>query len=239
MPKNIYLCDKCLYGGSFFPSSSVPTETVESSQSYYNALLNGRNSYPPRERTLLSKIGDEIIKGITIGRTELISALKIAGEYITGEKIPYDKFYHLFLIMNLANGQLLRVEKNHQITLEIVSSFPNAELLTVNYSKSNLTVDEMLNNTKLYMGGKFFLYQAFGNNCQDFVISVFNGNHINLNQQEIDFIKQDVKGSFNNNKLIRKISNTATDLARVSDVALNGAGVKKKHIKSRDILYSA
>jgi hypothetical protein len=89
------------------------------------------------------------------------------------------------------------------------------------------------------MGGKFFLYQAFGNNCQDFVISVFNGNHINLNQQEIDFIKQDVKGSFNNNKLIRKISNTATDLARVSDVALNGAGVKKKHIKSRDILYSA
>ena len=163
----------------------------------------------------------------------------IRDRYISGEKIPYDKFYHLFLIMNLANGQLLRVEKNHQITLEIVSSFPNAELLTVNYSKSNLTVDEMLNNTKLYMDGKFFLYQAFGNNCQDFVISVFNGNHINLNQQEIDFIKQDVKGSFNNNKLIRKISNTATDLARVSDVALNGAGVKKKHIKSRDILYSA
>ena len=220
MPKNIYLCEKCLKGGGFFPSSKVSTDNQNSSQSYSNALLNGRNSYPPKERSLLSKIGNEIIVGITIGRTELISAIKTAGEYITGEKIPYDKFYHLFLIMNLGNGQLLRVEKNHQITLSIILSFPNAELLTVNYNQSNLTVDEMLKNTKTYMGGKFFLYQAFGNNCQDFVISVFNGNHINLNQSEVNFIKQDVKGSFNNNKLIRKISNTATDFARVSDVAM-------------------
>jgi len=134
MSKNIYLCDKCLYGGGFFPSSSASTDIKESPQSYSNAILNGRNSYPPKERLLLSKIGNEIIVGITIGRTQLIDALKTAGEYITGEKIPYDKFYHLFLIMNLGNGQLLRVEKNHQITLEIVSSFPNAELLTVNYN---------------------------------------------------------------------------------------------------------
>ena len=235
MPKNIYLCEKCLKGGGFFPSSKVSTDNQNSSQSYSNALLNGRNSYPPKERLLLSKIGNEIIVGITIGRTELISAVKTAGEYITGERIPYDKFYHLFLIMNLSNGQLLRVEKNHQITLSIILSFPNAELLTVNYNQSNLTVDEMLNNTKTYMGGKFFLYQAFGNNCQDFVISVFNGNHINLNQSEVNFIKQDVKGSFNNNKLIRKISNTATDFARVADVAMYGAGVKKKDKKQNRI----
>ena len=61
MPKNIYLCEKCLKGGSFFPSSKVSTDIKESPQSYSNALLNGRNSYPPKERLLLSKIGNEIM----------------------------------------------------------------------------------------------------------------------------------------------------------------------------------
>jgi hypothetical protein len=81
------------------------------------------------------------------------------------------------------------------------------------------------------MGGKYFLYQAFGNNCQDFVLSVLRANNININNHDIDFIKQDVKNSLKNNTFLRKASNTGTDLARVADVALKGAGMKNKKNK--------
>jgi hypothetical protein len=218
--------NKCKFCGG-----SISTEPVEDKQSYADALLNGRNNYAPKDRALLSKISNEIITGFTIGRTALISAIKTAGEYIIGDKIPYDNYYHLFLIISLNNGQLLRLEKNHIIELSLISAFPNAELQMIYYIPSGLTVNELLNNTQNYMGGKYFLYQAFGNNCQDFVLSVLRANNININKQDTDFIKQDVKGSLKNNTFLRKASNSATDLARVADVALYGAGIKSRNKK--------
>ena len=223
--------NKCKFcGGSIFPLS-VSTEPTEDKQSYTNALLNGRNNYAPKDRALLSKIGNEIITGFTIGRTALISAIKTAGEYIIGDKIPYDNYYHLFLILSLNNGQLLRLEKNHIIELSLISSFPNADLQMIYYIPSGLTVNELLNNTQNYMGNKYFLYQSFGNNCQDFVLSVLRANNININKHDTDFIKQDVKGSLKNNTFLRKASNSLTDLARVADVAYHGAGMKSKNKK--------
>jgi hypothetical protein len=226
--KKINKCKLC--GGSLFPS-----EPAEEKQTYTNALLNGRNNYAPKDRALLSKIGNEIITGFTIGRTALIGAIKTIGEYVINDKINYDNYYHLFLIISLNNGQLLRVEKNHIIELSLISSFPNAELQMIYYIPSGLTVDELLNNTKNYMGGKYFLYQAFGNNCQDFVLSVLRANNININKHDIDFIKQDVKNSLKNNTFLRKASNTGTDLARVADVALYGAGIKIKNKNYKNI----
>ena len=130
--------------------------------------------------------------------------------------------------MRLGNGQLIRVEKTEVITITLISDMPKSDYKNVNYTPNGLTVDAMLNNTKAYMGGKFFTYQAFSNNCQDFVMSIFQANHIPLSQDEINFIKQDVKGSFNNNSFLRKASNTATDIARVAEVAVNGAGVRRR-----------
>ena len=217
-----------------FCGGNISTEPVEDKQSYTNALFNGRNNYAPKDRAILSKIGNEIITGFTIGRTALISAIKTAGEYIIGDKIPYDNYYHLFLIISLNNGQLLRLEKNHITELSLISSFPNADLQMIYYIPSGLTVNELLNNTQNYMGGKYFLYQAFGNNCQDFVLSVLRANNININKQDTDFIKQDVKGSLKNNTFLRKASNSATDLARVADVAYHGAGIKSRNKKIKN-----
>jgi len=215
--------NKCrMCGGSIFSS-----EPIDTHQTYSNALFNGRDNYPPAERKLLLKIGNEIITSITIGRTALISAIKTAGEYIIGDTIPYDNFYHLFLIFGLSNGQLLRVEKNHVISISLISSLPVADFQVINYIPSGLTVNELLNNTKMYMGGKYFLYQAFNNNCQDFVMSILLSNNINLSSKDREFIKQDVKGSLKNSTFLRKNSNRLTDLARVADVALLGAGIRK------------
>ena len=79
------------------------------------------------------------------------------------------------------------------------------------------------------MGGKYFLYQAFNNNCQDFVMSILLSNNINLSSKDREFIKQDVKGSLKNSTFLRKNSNRLTDLARVADVALLGAGMTRKN----------
>ena len=74
---------------------------------------------------------------------------------------------------------------------------------------------------------KFLLYSAYDNNCQHFILNVLQANGIN---EEVDFIKQNTEGIFENNDSLRKLAKTITDLAGQSHVVIQGGDIERKHV---------
>jgi FimV-like protein len=90
-----------------------------------------------------------------------------------------------------------------------------------------LTPLMLLDNAKNVMGGNFFNYSARDNNCQDFILAIFNGSNIG-NDEDRQFIKQNTKALFGNNTFLRKVSNTITDLGGVVNTITTGAGLHRE-----------
>ncbi len=72
-------------------------------------VITGRKDFSPSSKNVLSEYGDCIITGMIIGRHPLFSPITwIANKITTGE--PYDKLFHLYMIVNTHKGSVL-IEK--------------------------------------------------------------------------------------------------------------------------------
>jgi hypothetical protein len=199
---------------------------------YVNAIIKGRNDLPPKVRDILSKYGDNLIDTITICRTPVPGILTGALSAISGgafgqalKNSPYDKLFHLFIRISIDNGMVLTMEKNEVINMDIDPPIPkDTEQKSVNIPLG-MTSNELMEGAKRIQGGKFFNYSARDNNCQDFILAIFNGSNIG-NQEDRDFIKQDTKGLFGDNVGLRKFSNTVTDLGGIANTVMTGAGIE-------------
>ena len=195
-------------------------------------VIYGRSNYPVEQQRIIDRYGDRTIKSIKIGRTPLPSILtKIINMVSLGafnklvEKSPYDDLFHLFCILTLDNGSVVKIllEKNEAINMKVVSNYnpKNAEYVEVSRVPSNLTFNDLLNNARKLQGSKFFKYQSDTNNCQDFLIAVLKGSSM-LNDSLSKFIKQDVKSIFKTLPITQKIINTLTNLGGTVDIVKKG-----------------
>ena len=202
---------------------------------YADAVVNGRNDYQPKVRNIISKYGRNTITGITIGRkpvsSALTSALSAASFGQFGKNLqdsPYDTLFHLFLMCKLDDGTTIINEKNEVINMDINPSMPaKSETKVISNIPSGLTLQEMMDKTKAYMGGEIFTYSAKNNNCQDYALAVLKANKIG-DESDYAFVKQNTAELFKNLSSLRKISNTVTDLGAKINVITTGAGIKKK-----------
>jgi hypothetical protein len=85
-------------------------------------------------------------------------------------KLGYDDLFHLYAIIQLSDDTKLILEKNQDINItDDINIRDTAESLEVplnNYP----TLFELLENTRKLRGDeKFYKYDAFKNNCQDFL----------------------------------------------------------------------
>jgi hypothetical protein len=230
---------------------SFVTGTAKKIKDTAIALVEGRNDYPPKVRDIISKYGDKIITGITINRTPLgkplMTALQIASGNTFSQKLqntPYDKLFHLFMCIEFANGKIT-LEKNEVINAEYGCKLPkDTESKNIDSSSipNGLTLTNALNKTKERMGGKFFVYSAKDNNCQDFLSSFLQANNIG-NSNDISWIKQETKVLFEGNDRLRKIANTLTDIGARVDILKQGVGAKKSYTANnsdpRILIYKA
>ncbi len=151
--------------------------------------------YPPSVRKLLKQVGNEPVKSIKIVRTPIHDAIRgllnviSAGNYDQAVKSAgYDKMLHLALFINgtyqLDKQSVVVLAKNNPITSK-------SEVMEVKDIPQGITIQSLLDKTKVYMGDtKFSSYSAFQNNCQDFVIGVLSANKL-MNSDIQAFVKQD------------------------------------------------
>ena len=213
--------------------SNIATSVVKKVKDTASAVVYGRNDYPPKVRDIISKYGDKIITGITIGRTPLgkplMTALQLASGNTFSQKLentPYDKLFHLFICIEFGDGKII-LEKNEVINAEIGCKLPKdteTRVITSSDIPGGLTLNQALDKTKERMGGKYFTYSAKDNNCQDFIVSFLHSNNIG-SETDVSWVKQETKVLFEGNDRLRKIANTLTDIGARFDVVLKGAGI--------------
>ncbi len=195
-----------------------PETLSESLKQYSEAMLKGTNNYTKQFRDLIKQFGDNVIMKMELKRSPVRKAIVKALDTLSlgkWEKVrPYDKLWHLYISLTLDDGNILRLEKNSVLTLQLNSKDDeNTESLAVHYPTDKLiTVNSLLENTRKYMGKKYFLYNAKGNNCQDFIMAVLASNNLGTSE-EIKFVKQSTRDIFNQNPdYLRRIALFTTNL---------------------------
>jgi hypothetical protein len=193
------------------------------------AVVYGQKDFPEIQQRIIDKYGEYKIKNIKVGRTPLPSVLtKVLNVVSLGgfnkllDKSPYDKLFHLFVVITLSNGSVIKIllEKNETLNMKVVSNYnpKGAEYMEVTNIPSDLTLNDLLNGVRKKQGGDLFKYNAIYNNCQDFILDLLKGSSLSNNNLQ-NFIKQDVKIIFKNYPLTRKFINTLTDIGGKIDIA--------------------
>ena len=198
-------------------------------------LIHGRNDYSRDDLDVLKKVGEEIILGIQVIRTPVNAAIRGALNIVSMGKFqkrmndqPYDKLYHLAMLLKIKSG-VLKVEKNEVVNIELNPSIPhNAEEHTC--SSKPISVNAFLDNGKKQLGThRFFDYNAWNNNCQDFILGLLKGNGL-LNEQDKAFIKQDTDALFKGDKVLKRTADFTTELGERANILEN----KIKHGLTND-----
>jgi hypothetical protein len=219
---------------------------LEIAKDYGSAIISGRNDFPPKVRALLAKYGDETVVEYKLKRTPvsklLTSALSGVSLGAFGKRFKrseFDDLFHLFLEMTTSSGKRLSVEKNEVINMDLSPpSRDKEEVKNITDNIKELTINDIMETTKKYMGDKkFYGYSARDNNCQDFIVALLKSNSIG-GDSDITFVKQDTKSLFEKLPFLRKFSNTITDLGASVNVITTGAGIENIVMSREEKLLS-
>lgn len=195
-------------------------------------FFKGRKSglLPPKARQFLSQHGDERIQSIFICRTPvsisgILNALTLGKLNQLIKKLNYDDIMHLYMIIRTNTGDY-GLEKNEIIEFFIPTSDKYTDCININMHGKSYTINELLNNTRKYMGkDKFTRYNAKNNNCQVFVLSILKANKIG-EKDDAEFIMQNAEYIFKNLGLIPElVANFATGLAARLNALIYGQGM--------------
>lgn len=171
----------------------------------YICNLFTNKKFSEKVKIILQNHKFDFINKITIGRYSLPYILMTSLKVLSLNQIEQrmksqeiNKLYHVFLIIETVSGEKFLLEKNEKINLvkNPTLNIKN-EYFPIPIIPSNLTLKILLDNTKMLMGKhKFFNYDAYENDCQDFTISCLTSNKI-CDAKYDDFIKQKTDPLFN------------------------------------------
>jgi hypothetical protein len=198
------------------------------------------NSMPAKVKAFLDKYGGERITRIRVCRKPVYGIIEKALRLVTN-KLPYDKMYHLYMIISLSDGshhQMDRIERNQvlqispyqpsdeqeskdlpvdgqQVKGSACISLPSPPPVTFREAMARFVKEAQ---ARAPDWGPW-RYSATKNNCQDFVLSFLKGLGL-LTPAVQTFVKQPVEGLIPS--LAEKAGQVVTDLAGAATHALGG-----------------
>lgn len=198
-------------------------------------LFDRGNQMPPSSRDYLKKNGDLTITSMRIERIPLgglqknLTAIVYIRELLTKfkkpENIPQDDLFHLQMILTLSNGRRVMWGKEEVIKLS-EKIYTGDKMEFRDLGKTNIKLQDFVDKTAKYMGAKFAPYNAFDNNCQDFIMASLKANGLGT-QADYNFVKQDTKDLFKGRQWLINMMKGATDLASAFNVLFEGKGAHK------------
>jgi len=157
------------------------------------------SQYPPQVRNILSQYGNKRILDIKLCKEVVSQNTEFLLKALAGpqtweeakKKYGFDKFYHLFMIATLEDGQQLHIEKNEIMR---ISPSPRPCPDALEMGSVNIPLNALLDRTRQRMGdNRFFTYDPLGNNCQNFISELLKTMNM-WNNTSRDFVYQDIEG---------------------------------------------
>lgn len=191
------------------------------------------NRLPGNSQRVFDKYKDAVIQSITVNRAPIYSIVDRAlnlmslGRWDKAKRqLGYDQMFHLSMVLHTNKGNIT-IEKNERVNIEARGPKEGEKVSIANVP--NITLDAFLEKARKSMGDhRFFQYNAFENNCQDFLVGILSANGI-LDSGTRAFIKQDAEALLKQMPgYISKIAQGATDAAGKITQVLTGQGKRKK-----------
>lgn len=195
---------------------------------------------------MLNKYKDWRVSTLTVRRDPIGPALNHVLNLVSlgswnkaRSQFGFDTLFHLGLVMGLTSPDgkehtEVLAEKNEVIKVTHPKALlPTSQILRVSAPVPPVTLEAFLETARRAVGnGKFFLYDAFKNNCQDFVQNLLHANRA-LDGTALQFIKQDISqliaaqpGHLNG------AANAVTDVGARADRIIHGGRVLGKRPRS-------
>lgn len=192
------------------------------------ALKGVRMNFKPSMREILKTCGDIPIIEIYICRRPITSQFKkivdTINRYSGFEGMVHDKLFHLFFILTLTNNKRIVLEKNEDLNIDYYK-LSNVDEIRRIMTTRQYTMNELLKNAiNTYGNKRIFEYDAFNTNCQKFVMDIIMANDIEVNQDDINFIIQDVKNLLP--KWAQRLTHYITSFYNRLKMAIYGYGMK-------------
>lgn len=198
-----------------------------------------RENYPPSTRRMLEQLGDGQIVELAVRRDPIQSLLNTALNAITlgkwnemRQKLSFDKLFHLGLVAKVkkaGRSHNIIIEKNEVINIANAKRpSSDTEFKPVAMPYGPILLSELMKKGEQAKGSAFFLYDAFHNNCQDFILGLLKANDL-ATEEVSSFVKQPledlVKGL---PSYTQKIARGVTDLGAAANYVLEGEGSHRK-----------
>lgn len=202
-----------------------------------DVAINGthRLNFSPSVRRLLERYGGEQISQIKVVRTPINGMINKVLNWISMGKFQenlkamnYDQALHLFFLIKLSSGQIIKIEKNHVIEAETTSNWSPANSESVDVASPGQTLNEFLDKGRKSVGDEvYFIYDSKTQNCQYFIKNNLKANGL-WNSTVEKFTLQDSVSIYKGLGLLEKVNKGITDIASKIDHSIFGAGRKRR-----------
>lgn len=192
------------------------------------------NKLPGGSQKVFNQNADAIIQKITVRREPINSMVNKAINWISmgafdkaKKELGYDDMFHLQAVLHTNKGDIT-FEKNERINIAKAGLKSGGDTVEIANIPADLTFDKFFTAGLKAMGDfKFFQYNAFENNCQDFILGVLNAN-LSLSSEVKSFIKQDSEALLKKQPgYLSRIAQAATDAAGKISQITSGQGKRK------------
>jgi len=188
--------------------------------------------FPENAKKFLIKYQDSYVSDFVIRKNPIQSGVEKFLNFLSGGKyeevkknLSYDQMYHLRLDFEI-DGRNYMTEKTANIQFRNALTNEDDVVMKVPNNKQIKLLD-FVNNTIKSMGEKnYFDYDAFNNNCQNYIMSCLSSNGL-LNSELKGFIYQDVQEMIQKlPRYVQKIAKFATKAGSVVDKGLQKLGFR-------------
>lgn len=193
-----------------------------------------RKDFPPVVRNIIKQYGNQIIVEASVCRSPVQKAITTAINILTKNKLnenknklSYDNLYHLYILVKLENGVMLRIQKNEVIDIHPIKSLSDADCSTVDINiNKKITLENLFINTEKVIGkDNLYLYNVINRNCQIFINDILTANKLN-NAKLKGFILQDAGALLKDNPRVSKLAGKLTDLAGAFNIIIQGRSIQ-------------
>lgn len=205
-------------------------------------IRNGshRMNFSPLVRRILERFGNEKIIEIKLVRVPIKAVISKILNWVTLGKfnqnlneLGYDNALHLFMLIKLSDGTIIKVEKNEVIDTAIAHNF-NPEGESISVGSPNNTLNEFLDKGLKSVGEqKYFIYDSKRANCQIFLADNLKANGL-WSQSVSNWVLQDAEKIYEGLGLLEMANKAITDTASKLNHALLGSGKRKIKLNLRN-----
>ena len=187
--------------------------------------------FPKSARDFLTKYKDAKISNFVIRKNPIQSGVEKVLNFISQGKYneikqdyAYDTMYHLRLDFEI-DGRIYMTEKTANIQFRNGMTTEEDEVYKINSDKV-IPLLTAVENTYKKMGSNFFSYDAFTNNCQNYIMNFLSSNGL-LTGDAKNFIYQPVDDMVKKlPSYVKKFASGVTKIGSVVDKGLQAIGLR-------------